>query len=88
MERPPQTKLFSKHFQNSRTRRVDRSCLLCGSLVPFVDNGEWWMAVKHSGQVSAFVDESRKFKDHKVIAIGCVAGYNEQVGEFAQEWGR
>src|SRR5271157_2894345 len=56
--------------------------------VHFVDNGELWMAVKHSGQVSAFVDESGKFKDHKVIAIGCVAGYNEQVGEFAQEWGR
>jgi Protein of unknown function (DUF3800) len=46
------------------------------------------MASAHSSQVSAFVDESGKFKDHKVIAIGCVAAYNEQLHDFAQEWGR
>jgi hypothetical protein len=39
--------------------------------------------------VSAFVDESGKFKDHKVIVIGCVAGFAEQVNnDFAPEWGR
>jgi hypothetical protein len=38
--------------------------------------------------VSAFIDESGKFKDHKVICIGCVAGFNEHVDNFAQEWGR
>jgi hypothetical protein len=41
-----------------------------------------------SQQVSAFVDESGKSKDHKVIAIGCVAAYTEQLRDFAQEWNR
>jgi Protein of unknown function (DUF3800) len=41
-----------------------------------------------SRQVSAFVDESGKFKDHKVIAIGCVAAYVEQLHDFTQEWNR
>ena len=44
------------------------------------------MAFSH--QVSAFVDESGKFKDHKVIAIGCVAAYVEQLHDFVQEWNR
>lgn len=38
--------------------------------------------------VSAFIDESGKFRDHKIISIGCVAGFNEHVEDFAQEWGR
>jgi Protein of unknown function (DUF3800) len=38
--------------------------------------------------VSAFIDESGKFKDHKIICIGCVAAFNQHVDEFAHEWGR
>src|SRR5882672_4058298 len=38
--------------------------------------------------VSGFIDESGKFRDHKIICIGCVAAFNERLGGFAQEWGR
>lgn len=38
--------------------------------------------------VSAFFDESGKFKDHRIICIGCVAAFNEHVDSFADEWGR
>ena len=38
--------------------------------------------------VSSFIDESGKFRDHKVICIGCVAGFNQHVDDFAHEWGR
>jgi len=38
--------------------------------------------------VSGFIDESGKFKDHKVIAIGCVAAFNQHVDDFAYNWGR
>jgi uncharacterized protein DUF3800 len=37
--------------------------------------------------VTAFFDESGKFKDHKVISFGGVAGYNEFFQPFADEWG-
>ncbi|MGA9510145.1 MAG: DUF3800 domain-containing protein [Candidatus Sulfotelmatobacter sp.] len=37
--------------------------------------------------VSCFFDESGKFKDHKVVSIGGVAAYAEQVAEFSREWG-
>jgi hypothetical protein len=37
--------------------------------------------------VTAFFDESGKFKDHKVISFGGVAGFNEQFNSFADEWG-
>lgn len=39
-------------------------------------------------QVAVFVDESGKFKDHKVIAIGCVAAYTRQLVDFVEEWNR
>jgi len=38
--------------------------------------------------VSGFIDESGKFRDQKIICIGCVAAFNERLGGFAQEWGR
>jgi hypothetical protein len=38
--------------------------------------------------VSVFLDESGKFNDHKVISIGVVAAFAEQVEEFSREWGR
>jgi hypothetical protein len=38
--------------------------------------------------VSGFFDESGKFKDHKVISIGCVAAFNQHVDDFAHNWGR
>jgi hypothetical protein len=38
--------------------------------------------------VTAFFDESGKFKDHKVISFGGVAGFNEEFNPFADEWGR
>jgi len=37
--------------------------------------------------VTAFFDESGKFKDHKVISFGGVAGFNEEFPSFADEWG-
>jgi hypothetical protein len=37
--------------------------------------------------VSGFLDESGKFKDHKVIAIGCVADFAERLQGFTQDWG-
>ena len=37
--------------------------------------------------VAACFDESGKFKDHKVVSIGCVGGYVERFdGDFSQEW--
>src|SRR3954451_16276179 len=44
--------------------------------------GEWIMTV------SAFFDESGKFKDHKVISMGCVAAFARQVDDFSHDWGR
>ncbi len=38
--------------------------------------------------ITTFFDESGKFKDHKVIAFGGVAAYNEFFVPFAQEWNR
>jgi hypothetical protein len=38
--------------------------------------------------VTAFFDESGKFKDHKVISFAGVAGFNEEFQPFADEWGR
>ena len=38
--------------------------------------------------VSGFIDESGKFKDHKVICIGCVAAFSQRIDDFAREWGR
>jgi hypothetical protein len=38
--------------------------------------------------VTTFFDESGKFKDHKIIAFGGVAAYNENFNPFADEWGR
>src|SRR6266436_6670581 len=38
--------------------------------------------------VSGFIDESGKFRDHKVICIGCVAAFNQHVQDFALEWGK
>jgi hypothetical protein len=38
--------------------------------------------------ISGFIDESGKFKDHRIICIGCVAAFNEHVEDFAHEWGR
>lgn len=52
----------------------------------FENVGEW--VVSFSYQVSAFVDESGKFKDHNVIAIACVASYTEDLTNFTQEWNR
>lgn len=37
--------------------------------------------------VSGFIDESGKFKDHKIICLGCVASFNQHVDEFAHAWG-
>jgi hypothetical protein len=37
---------------------------------------------------SGFIDESGKFKDHRIICLGCVASFNQHVDEFAREWGR
>lgn len=37
--------------------------------------------------ISTFVDESGKFRDHKVICIGCVAAFNQHVDDFARKWG-
>jgi hypothetical protein len=37
--------------------------------------------------VAACFDESGKFKDHKVVSMGCVAGYVERFdGDFGREW--
>jgi hypothetical protein len=49
--------------------------------------GSWRMALS-SMTVSAFVDESGKFKDHDVIALGCVGDYAERLVDFHHEWGR
>lgn len=38
--------------------------------------------------VSSFIDESGKFRDHRIICIGCVASFNNHVDEFSNEWGR
>ncbi len=38
--------------------------------------------------VSTFIDESGKFRDHRIICIGCVASFDNHVDEFANEWGR
>lgn len=46
------------------------------------------MAVSSYNTVTAFFDESGKFKDHEVIAFGGVADYNENFGAFANEWNR
>jgi len=37
--------------------------------------------------VSGFIDESGKFRNHRIISIGCVAGFNQHVEDFAHEWG-
>lgn len=37
--------------------------------------------------VTAFFDESGKFKDHEVVSFGGVAGFNEEFASFADEWG-
>jgi hypothetical protein len=37
--------------------------------------------------IAACFDESGKFKDHKVVSLGCVAGYVERFdGDFGREW--
>lgn len=46
------------------------------------------MSVFHYNTVTTFFDESGKFKDHKVIAFGGVASYNEDFLPFANEWAR
>jgi hypothetical protein len=46
------------------------------------------MAVSGYNTVTTFFDESGKFKDHKVIAFGGVAAYNEYFVPFADEWAR
>jgi hypothetical protein len=47
-------------------------------------NTEWLMMLT---TVAACFDESGKFGDHKVISIGCVAGYVERFdGDFGREW--
>ena len=38
------------------------------------------------GLVSAYFDESGKFKDHKIVSFGGVASYADQFNEFAREW--
>jgi hypothetical protein len=39
------------------------------------------------GTIAACFDESGKFKDHKVVSIGCVGGYVERFdGDFGHEW--
>lgn len=38
--------------------------------------------------VTTFFDESGKFRDHKVVAFGGVAAYNEFFIPFADEWSR
>jgi Protein of unknown function (DUF3800) len=49
----------------------------------FPSESSWQMTV------SAFFDESGKFKDHKVIVMACVAAFADQVNnDFAPEWGR
>lgn len=60
----------------------------CQLVLPVLSDivGEWSMGFSY--QVSAFVDESGKFKDHKIIAIACVASYTEDLNSFTQEWGR
>ncbi|HKW62306.1 MAG TPA: DUF3800 domain-containing protein [Candidatus Acidoferrum sp.] len=47
------------------------------------------MSRRRSGYntVTAFFDESGKFKDHKVISFGGVAGFNEEFVPFADDWG-
>jgi len=47
---------------------------------------EWLMPGYNT--VTAFFDESGKFKDHKVISFAGVAGFNEEFQPFADEWGR
>jgi uncharacterized protein DUF3800 len=45
-----------------------------------------WLAMFST--VSAFFDESGKSGDHRIISVGCVAGYLERFdGDFAQDWG-
>lgn len=48
--------------------------------------GEWFVGFSY--QVSAFVDESGKFKDHNIVAIASVASYTEDLANFTQEWNR
>src|SRR6266704_1167141 len=38
--------------------------------------------------VSAFIDESGKFKDHKVVSLGLVASFAEDFKNIANECGR
>jgi hypothetical protein len=46
------------------------------------------MAVK-GNTITAFLDESGKFKDHKVICFGGVYSYNENFNEFGEDgWRR
>jgi hypothetical protein len=49
------------------------------------DESSEWIAMLST--VAAFFDESGKFKDHRVISIGCVGGYVERTdGDFARQW--
>src|SRR5579864_1403921 len=38
--------------------------------------------------ITAFLDESGKFKDREVVCFGGVYSYNEHFNEFGDEWGR
>jgi hypothetical protein len=38
------------------------------------------------GLVSAYFDESGKFKDHKIVSFGGVASYADHFNEFARQW--
>jgi hypothetical protein len=50
--------------------------------------GEWLMAVSGYNTVTSFFGESGKFKDHRIIALGGIASYNENINSLADEWGR
>jgi hypothetical protein len=41
------------------------------------------MAVSGYNTVTSFFDESGKFKDHRIIAFGGIASYNENISSFA-----
>jgi len=59
-----------------------------GFLVDRRTAGEWPMAVSGYNTVTSFFDESGKFKDHRIIAFGGIASYNENINSFADEWGK
>ena len=52
------------------------------SPVPYADPSEWLMLI------SAFFDESGKFKDHSVVSLSGVAGVREDLNRMGDAWKR